>query len=596
MSGFIGIISDALNYDKAYQSLNKLSHRGPDEEGEFFENKYYFGHKRLVVIDKEKGKQPYVFENYVLVYSGELFNADELRNDLKSKGYDFIDYSNAEVLIKMYAEYKEKCVDKLNGVFAFVILDNKTNQIFACRDRIGIKPLFYYYKNNELMFSSEIKAIVNYYDINSITLNTMREILGLGPSRTQGNGVFLNVYELKAGHFLVYKENRITIKRYWNVPALIHTDNFKETVEKVRFLIEDSIKRQLIADAPVCSLLSGGLDSSTITLLAMKHNPEIESYSFDYQDNDKYFLKNDFQVSLDNEYIKLIIEKIRIKHNTLVINNKQLVDALKDALILKDYPGMADIDSSLFWYSKQIKNKFKVALSGECADEIFGGYPWFYKETSNKGFPWIRNLEERNNLLNEKYKNKLNLIDYVQEKYIQSVKQAPLTSFENEEDKNHKQLTYLNLDWFMQTLLERMDRMSMGAGLEVRVPFADYRLVEYLYNTPWNFKFFKDREKGLLREAVCDIVPSEILNRKKNPYPKTHNPVYLGYVKKLLKDSLKQDSILNEIFNKKSLNSLLEDNTEQKPWFGQLMTKPQLIAYLYQIHLWFEIYNLNIVE
>lgn len=596
MSGFIGIISDKINCEKAYKSLNKLNHRGPDEEGQVFKNKYYFGHKRLAVIDKEKGKQPYIFEDYVLLYNGELFNADELRDELKSKGYNFVGYSDTEVLIKMYSEYKEVCVDKLNGIFAFIVFDSKLNQVFACRDRIGVKPLFYYHKDNELMFSSEIKAILNYYDINSITLNAIREVLGLGPSRTQGNGIYPNVYELKAGHYLIYKENKIKIKRYWNVSATIHIDDFKTTVEKVRFLIEDSIKRQLVYDVPLCSLLSGGLDSSTITLLAMKYNPEIESYSFDYQDNDKYFLKNDFQVSQDNEFIKLITEKSGIKHHKLVINNEQLVDALKDALILKDYPGMADIDSSLFWYGKQIKSNFTVALSGECADEIFGGYPWFYRDISNQGFPWIRNMEERNNLLNEKYKNKLDIINYVQEKYKQSVKEAPLTGSENEQDKKHKQLTYLNMNWFMTTLLERIDRMTMGAGLEVRVPFADYRLVEYLYNTPWDYKFYKGKEKGLLREAVCDIVPPEILNRKKNPYPKTHNPVYLGYVKKLLKSSLKQTSILNEIFDKKSLNSLLEDNTEQKPWFGQLMTKPQLIAYLYQIHLWFEIYNLNIVD
>lgn len=596
MCGILAIISDELDNEKAKNSLSKLSHRGPDEEGEYTYNNVYLGHKRLVVVDKENGKQPYCFNEFVIIYNGEIYNTNELRADLIKKGYSFSGYSDTEVLIKTYAEYGEKCAEKLNGIFAFVVFDKNLNQIFACRDRLGVKPLYYYFNAGQLMLSSEIKSILDYYQINTIDLNSLREILGLGPSHTPGNGIYPNVSELRAGHYLIFKNNKIDIKRYWNVKASLHTDDFADTVKKVRFLLEDSVQRQLISDVPLCSLLSGGIDSTAITLLAKKFKPEIETYSFDYVDNEKFFLQNDFQVSQDNEFIKLVTERFNLTHHNLVINNDQLIDCLYNALLLKDYPGMADIDSSLFWFGKEIKKNFTVALSGECSDEIFGGYPWFYRESENTGFPWIRNLEQRNNLLNENFKHKLNLIDYVNEQYKRSVDEVPLTGFETEQEKRHKELTYLNMNWFMQTLLDRKDRMTMGASLEVRVPFADHRLVEYLYNTPWSFKFYGKQEKGLLREAVKDFVPAEILSRKKNPYPKTHNPKYLNEMKNLLKKSLNENSILNEVFDKKTLNDLMNEETAQKPWFGQLMTQPQLIAYLYQFHLWFKSYNLNIKE
>ncbi|MDD4408423.1 MAG: asparagine synthase (glutamine-hydrolyzing) [Clostridia bacterium] len=613
MSGFVGIVSPKINIAEANKSLAKVNHRGSDEQG-FYLNEsenVFFGHKRLVVVDKENGKQPFCFKEFVLIYNGELYNMEELRNDLIKKGYDFIGYSDTEVLIKLYVEYKEKCVEKLNGIFSFAIWNEKTKELFGCRDHVGVKPFYYYLKNKnngDFMVCSEIKSILSYFKINSITSDGLREILGLGPSHTPGCGIYPNVYELKAGHYLKYKpldlnakshnfSEKLTIERYWNVPAIAHSENFDETAKKTRHLLEDSIRRQLTSDVPLCSFLSGGLDSTAITLIARKFKLDLETFSIDYLDNYKYFSGNDFQVSQDNDFIKLLIKRFQLKHNYITINNEQLVDTLYDALVLKDFPGMVDVDSSLYWFSKQVKQRFTVALSGECSDEIFGGYPWFYKEQQNEFFPWIRNLDERNSLLNQKFRDKLNLINYVKERYIQTLKETPLTGMESKQDKRHKQLTYLNLLWFMQTLLDRNDRMTTGAGLEVRVPFADHRLIEYLYNVPWKYKFDKNREKGLLREAVKDIVPDEILNRKKNPYPKTHNPKYLNSVKKLLKASLKnKNSILNYIFDKKALQNLFEDSIEQKPWFGQLMTRPQLIAYLYQFDLWFKHYTLNLIE
>lgn len=599
MCGFVGLVADNINLKRAKEALQKLSHRGPDEENFYLKDNVYLGHKRLVVVDKENGKQPFFFNQYIMLYNGELYNTEELRADLLNKGYTFSGHSDTEVLLKVFAEYKNKCPEKLNGIFSFAIWDTQTKTLFLCRDRLGVKPLFYYQNDYGFMASSEMKSILHYFDIHDIDINGLQEVLGLGPSHTPANGIYAGVKELRGGHYLTLKNKQIKITKYWDLVSQPHPDNLKNSVDKVRFLVEDAIKRQLVSDVPLCTFLSGGLDSSIITLLAKKYKPDMESYSIDYKFNEKFFQKNDFQVSRDKDYVDLLVKYYGIKHHYEIIDNKELVNNLIPALKLKDCAGMVDIDSSLYWFSQQVKKNFTVALSGECADEIFGGYPWYYKEIQHDGFPWIRNLQERNNLLNDKYKTKLDLFNYVHARYDETLAETPLNGTETEAEKKHKQMFILNTHWFMQNLLDRKDRMTMGASLEVRVPFADHRLVEYLYNVPWEFKFLNNMEKGLLREAVKDIVPEEILYRKKNPYPKTFNPEYKKMVGKLLTECLKKpDSILLELFDKKVLLDLInkEEQAGEPPWFGQLMTRPQLLAYLYQIDAWFRLYNLNIKE
>jgi len=599
MCGFVGLISNNINIKEANFALQKLTHRGPDEENIYYKNDVYLGHKRLVVVDKENGKQPFCYNEFVMIYNGELYNTEELRQDLISKGYTFAGHSDTEVLIKLFAEYGNKCPQKLNGIFAFAVYNTKTKSLFVCRDRFGVKPLYYYFNNNEIMVCSEIKCILSYFKINTININGLQEVLGLGPSHTRGCGIYPNVKEVKGGHYLIFENNKLTDTKYWDLVSKNNTDTFNICVDKVRFLVEDAIKRQLVADVPLCTFLSGGLDSTVITLLARKYKPDLETYSIDYKDNGKFFEKNNFQVSRDSDFVKLLVKEFNIPHHYEIIKNTELIDNLEEALLLKDYPGMVDIDSSLLWFSKQVKQKFTVALSGECSDEIFGGYPWYYKEYPHNGFPWIRNLDERNNLLNDKYKSKLDLINYVNYRYNETLSEVPLHKSESEAEKKHKQMFVLNTHWFMQNLLDRKDRMTMGASLEVRVPFADHRLIEYLYNVPWEYKFHNNMEKGLLREAVKDFVPAEIVNRKKNPYPKTYNPKYLDAMKKILNKCLqKKDSILLELFDKKVLMNLLNNDEDamKNPWYGQLMSRPQLLAYLYQIDMWFRHYNLNIVE
>lgn len=592
MSGIIAISSNYIDVERAELALEKLKHRGSKSVGVFSLGDVFLGAR----INDEWG-QPYAFNNLVIVYNGALFNARKLKAMLIQAGYTFEGCSEQEIIVKLYCHLQEKCLDYIDGMFAFVIYDSDKKEFFGARDHMSAKPLYYYHLNDDFMVSSEIKSLLSYFDIHQIDIQGLSQIIALGPSKSPGNGIYPNVREFRGGEYFNYSNGRLKIEKYWEIEAFEHKDSLNDTIDHIGNLVMDSITSKIDTDKKLCTFLSGGLDSSIITIIAKQYYPDLHSFSIDYTDNDKFFKGNDFQLSRDNQYIDIVSNKFGINHTSMTINNDQLVGLLEKALTLKDYPGMVDIDSSLHWFASQVKNQgFDISLSGEGADEIFGGYPWYYKERFENNFPWIRNLDERQKLLSTKYQPLINVKQFVGGRIAESLAEVPLTGDETLEQKKHKQLMYLNLNWFMQNLVDRKDRMTMGAGLEVRMPFADYRIVQYLYNIPWDFKFCEQMEKGLLRQAVKNYVPDEIVFRKKNPYPKTHNPAYLDSVKKLLKSSLKnKNSVLHELFDKNVLKELLSDATTiSTPWYGQLMNTPQLIAFLYQIDIWFEKYQLDI--
>lgn len=385
-------------------------------------------------------------------------------------------------------------------------------------------------------------------------------------------------------------------KRYWKLESKPHTDDFKTTCEKVKYLLEDSIHRQLVSDVPLCTFLSGGLDSSIITTYASRYNKNLNTFSVDYVDNDKNFVKSDFQPNSDKYYIDIMTNKLKTNHHTIYIDTPELADALEDAMIARDFPGMADVDSSMLLFCKNVKKQATVALSGECADEIFGGYPWFFREDALKSgtFPWSIAIEERQSLLHPDIGSKINLKEYIDFRYHDSLSEVEILDTDSKETAEKRKIFYLNLNWFMQTLLDRTDRMSMYNGLEVRVPFCDYRLVEYVWNIPWEMKAYKGREKGLLRYIMEDTLPEEVVYRKKSPYPKTHNPNYLAKVKQMLTDIMdKNDAPINNLLNRCDILEILNTNGSAftRPWFGQLMTGPQLMAYLCQVNMWLEKYQ-----
>ena len=610
MCGFAGVVNlkeKIIDKKQVIINMNQtLSKRGPDECGYYLEDNVLFGHRRLVVIDPDGGKQPMTFKymgnTYTILYNGQIYNTEELRNELKGFGFTFEGHSDTEVLLKSYIHFKDDVVKKLNGIFAFAVWDTNNKKLFIARDHFGVKPLYYCFINHNFVFASEIKAILNFPGIEaSLDEQGVCELFGIGPAHTAGTTAFKNIYELKPASMLIFKDDEIHISKYWKLKSKVHTDNLDKTCDTVKELLEDSIKRQLVSDVPLCTFLSGGLDSSIITLYAAnyckEHNlPPLNTYSVDYVDNDKNFVKTDFQPNSDNYYIDLMRNKLNTNHHTIVLDTPELASYLKDAMIARDFPGMADVDSSLLLFCKHVKNDATVTLTGECADEIFGGYPWFFREDAlnSKTFPWSIALSERQKLLNPEIAKKVDLKEYVDYRYNESLKDVEILDTDSTETAEKRKISHLTLNWFMQTLLDRSDKMGMYNGFEIRVPFCDYRLAEYVWNIPWEMKALKGREKGLLRYIMKDILPSEIVDRKKSPYPKTWNPTYLNTVKKMLSDIMEnKEAPINHLLNREYILEIL--NTDGKaftrPWFGQLMTGPQLMAYLCQVNMWLERYH-----
>ena len=585
---------------------NTLSKRGPDENGIYIKEDICIAHRRLIVIDPEGGKQPmickYLGNTYVITYNGQIYNTKELRKTLEDSGFTFEGHCDTEVLLKAFIYYGYNVVNHLNGIFAFAIWNEGKKELFLARDHFGVKPLFYSIKDNQLIFASEIKALFEYPSIYpKIDEQGIAELFGIGPAHTPGVGVFKGIEELKPANYLVFNRSGMRIKEYWKLKSRMHTDDFATTCCTVKELLTDAIERQLVSDVPLCTFLSGGLDSSIITLYSAnycrKHDlPMINTYSVDYVDNDKNFQKTDFQPNSDSDYINLITNKLGTKHHTIYLDTPELVDSLKEAMIARDLPGMADVDSSLLLFCKAVKKEATVSIMGECADEIFGGYPWFFREDalSSGTFPWSINISGRQHLLNPELQEKIDLKEYIDYRYNESLNEVELLNVDSKETKEKRKITYLTMNWFMQTLLSRTDRMGMYNGFELRVPFCDYRLAEYVWNIPWEIKALHGREKGLLRYIMKDELPKEIVDRKKSPYPKTWNPTYLKKVKGMLTDIMQNsESPITNLLNKEDIMNIL--NTDGKsftrPWFGQLMTGPQLMAYLCQVNMWLETYK-----
>ena len=613
MCGIAGFCGFRQNFTENYKYWTKvlidmrssIAHRGCDNTGEYLTPHLGFSHTRLSIRDLSNGAQPIIREyngsRYVIIYNGEIYNTDELKQELLAAGYVFETTTDTEVILYAYMHWGIDSFEKLNGIYAFAIWDETFERLILCRDRFGIKPLFYTIKNNILVFGSEPKALFRHpYVVPSVNTDSFREVFGIGPARTAGNGVFKNVFELKPAHYAIFSKETFSETPYWELKSREHTDSYEETVEKVSFLVRDAIKRQMVSDVPVCSFLSGGLDSSIVTAVASKmlsdNGSTLNTFSFDFRQNDVYFKSNSFQPERDKPYVDEMLESYETNHTYLECDESELVGLLNAAVDAKDMPGMADVDASLLYFCKLVKQHNKVVLTGECADEIFGGYPWFYREELIKtdGFPWSSDLETRTMLFNDDFKKALELPEYVRSRYEESKKDVPSLYGENEEERRRREIAYLNIEWFMQTLLDRMDRCSMYSGLEARVPFADHRIVEYLFNVPWDMKYREGREKSLLRDACRDLLPERILYRKKSPYPKTYNPNYERLLsEKLLKIVSNSSAPLTAIVDRNKVLKFTKAPSEYgKPWFGQLMAGPQLMAYLIQVNYWLSKYKL----
>ena len=584
--------------------MKTMSRRGPDGAGTFLSEDCTLLHSRLAIIDPEGGKQPmrlsYHGENYTLIYNGELYNTRELRTELEKAGHSFQEHSDTEVLLHAYAQWGSGCLERLNGIFAFAVWEEKAKRLFLARDRIGVKPLFYAETQEGLVFASEIKTILCHPDIKpKLDISGAYQLLLLGPGRVPGSGVFHGIRELEPGWYGYYENHRLKLTQYWKLRDRHHEEDFEQTCERVRFLVLDSIRRQMVSDVPIGTFLSGGLDSSIITAVCANEmrekGMELPTFSVGYLNNEKYFQPGKFQPNSDDAYIQLMCSSVPSEHHWVILTPEQLAAELENATIARDLPGMADVDFSLLAFCREIGQRVKVALSGECADEIFGGYPWYRdpEVRAKAGFPWSQTTKQRRDLLTDSLRAKGRPEEYVMNAYLETCRESDILPETDPLERRMKEMVNLNFRWFMQTLLDRKDRMSMYSGLEVRVPFCDYRIAEYLYGVPWEFKDYKGREKGLLRYAVRDLLPGEIIERKKSPYPKTFDPHYEELMSRRLERILEEkENALFCLIEREQLKNYLTREGEW-PWYGQLMRRPQTMAYLLQIEFWLRRYQVD---
>lgn len=613
MCGIAGFVNYRRNYLKdrgEYEHIlmkmcQVLYHRGPDESGRILSENYGLAHTRLSIIDLKKGKQPMslkVGDNvFRIVYNGEIYNTKELKKDLGAKGWRFETTSDTEVILNVFAEYGIEGVKKLNGIFAFCIVNEGNREAYLVRDQVGVKPLYYTVKDGEIIFASEIKGIFEYKGIKpQIDKNGLNEVLSLGPAKTYGSGVFKNIQEVKPGHFIRITDDGAKEHKYWGLEAKEHSMTYEDTIEKTRFLVIDSVKRQMVSDVPIATFLSGGIDSSVVSAICSdelkKRGERLGTFSFDFKDNDKYFKANAFQPSQDKPFVKIMADYMQSEHHYLECNNSNLYDKLYESVDVRDLPTMADVDSSMLYFCRQVKPYYKVVLTGECADEIFGGYPWFHKQECFEAdtFPWSMDITARQTVLRNEVIEELEMDNYIHNAYENTIKEVPRLIGEDKKEARRREISYLNIKWFMQTLLDRMDRASMCSGLEARVPFADTRIMQFLYNVPWKMKSENGVEKSLLRNAMKGLLPEEVLFRKKSPYPKTYDPDYEKLLAKELIEVVEdKSSPVNRLVDKNKVYAFINEKKDYgKPWYGQLMAGPQMLAYILQVNYWMKKYNL----
>ena len=608
IAGWVDFSRDIRSGQTVLENMtDTLRLRGPDSVGYYLSDNVLFGHRRLIVVDPEGGRQPMIKtaggHEYVLIYNGELYNTEELRTELTARGCRFDSYSDTEVLLTAYICWGRDCIRKLNGIFAFAVYDAGRREVFLARDPLGVKPLFYARRGHSLIFGSELKTLLAHPLVEPVVdRDGLTELFALGPASAPGSGTYKDVYEVPPANCLTVTPERTELTEYWHPEV----EDFRETEEEaaghLRALLTDAIRRQLVGDVPLCTFLSGGLDSSAISAVAAREfadrGNQLDTYSIDYEGNARYFRPSLFQPTPDEVWAEKMAGYLHTRHHTVVLDHPELARSLNDAVRAKDLPGMADIDSSLFLFCREIRRDFVVALSGECADEVFGGYPWYTHEEMIYAdtFPWSRFVDDRRVILSEDLQS-LPIREFTQQQYLDTLRRVPHPEREPRLDYRMRELFYLNIKWFMVNLLNRKDRMSMSNSLEVRVPFADYRLVQYAFNLPPEIKFAGGREKGLLRRALSGILPPEIVERKKSPYPKTHNPVYTDLVCAMMNDVIRdKNAPVMQLLDRRKIQEIVDSRgaSYKTPWFGQLMTGPQLIAYLLQFNDWLETYHVKL--
>lgn len=596
MSAIAGVIDLPAGQKIEQQMLNTMAFRGQGQQSRMQKESCTL----LYAAGSEQTAGPIRFqyggEDYAVLLDGCFYDTAALRKELQQAGHRFETEGDPEILLHSFLEWDTDCLDHLNGVFAGTIWDLRRKRLLLFRDPLGMRPLFYTLHRNGLIFSSEMKTILSYPTMKAeLDEQGAAEVLLLGPGRTPGCGVFRGIQELKPGEFAVYEQGRLRVTQYWKLQDRVHTQSLEETAEQVRSLVLTSIRQQSEMEGTFGTCLSGGLDSSLISAVCAgaMESGHLQTFSVDYLHQEQFFQPNSFQPDEDRYYIEQMRQALQTDHHTVCLTPEQLAGALDEAMEARDLPGMGDIDASLLLFCREIRKAVPVALSGEGADEIFGGYPWYGKQW--KGFPWACNTDCRLELLAPDFR-KERLADYAQQRWQQAVSACDILPEQPEEERRIKQMMQLNLYWFLQTLAERNDRMSARAGLEMRVPLCTPQLAQYLYEIPWAMKNLRGREKGLLRYAAGDLLPESVLWRKKSPYPKTFDPRFGQMMEEKIHAVLEEkDNPLFCIVDRTALKEYLYQESSQ-PWYGQLMRRPQTMAFLLQAEAWLRRYQVNVIS
>ncbi len=613
IAGFFHPNADYTREPKKWRSvLNHMNQvqrrRGPDGSGTYLAPCCGFAHVRLKIIDLYTGAQPMVRKKdgreYAIVFNGEIYNMNELKAELILEGAEFETASDTEVILVGYMLHGSAFIKKLNGIFAAAVWDSGLRRLCLFRDRLGVKPLFYTKAGDTFLFASEIKGLFAYPGVKAVLdRDGLCELFALGPAKSYGKGVFKDIFEVLPGHCITLEDDAFSDEAYWTLKSRPHTDSFDATVEKTAWLLEDAVKKQMLADIPISTFLSGGIDSSLVTAICAKElhrqKKQLNTFSFDFTGNSKYFKSNDFQPSQDRPFAEQMVSHCGTNHRFLECGNADQLNCLYLAVNARDLPCMADVESSMLFFCSKVAPHNKVTLTGECADEIFGGYPWFHSKTAfeTDAFPWSSDLAPRRALLDDALIAELRMEEYARAAYEKTIHETPVLPEDSPEEKRRREIAYLNLRWFMVTLLDRMDRTSMYNSLEARVPFADHRIVEYVFNVPWEMKCKDGIVKGLLRHAGTKYLPKDILWRKKSPYPKTYDPSYEKLLGKQLKEVLATPNApIRTLLDSKKVHAFLDSPSDYgKPWYGQLMAGPQMLAYMLQVNYWLKAYRVRIV-
>jgi asparagine synthase (glutamine-hydrolysing) len=558
IAGWVDFVRDvAQEQDIARTMTTTMALRGPDAEGLWLAKHAALGHRRLSVIDLEGGCQPMVAEGgngpgAAMTYSGETYNFRELREQLRSLGHDFRTSSDTEVVLHAYLEWGPECVFRLQGIYAFAIWDTREEELLLVRDRMGVKPLYYAPTPTGVLFGSEPKAILAHPDFQAVLdIDGLRDILSI--AKVPGHAIFRGVREVPPGCTVRVTRSGAVEQRYWQLSIGEHTDTLKQTIGTVREMLESIVTQQMVADVPLCTLLSGGLDSSSLTALAARASRgqglgRIRSCSVSDNDLDH---RSDTPANDDHVYARLLAEHVGSDHSELPLRAPDLLDtALRSAVLgAYDLPiAKGDEHASLHLLFGIVREHSTVALSGECGDEVFGGYRWQRERDTvlSSTFPWVH--EGRHHyrgsevVFEPDLLAKLDLAAYERDCHSAAVAEiAACDHIDDPVEARFREVTYLALTRHAQVLFDRKDRMSMACGLEVRVPFADHRLVEYTFNVPWSMKSFDGREKSLLRAAMRDLLPMAVARRVKTPYPSTRDHTYDRVLRERLTDVIRSE-------------------------------------------------------